>query len=192
MTDSEVLRAPLAAVPHPQVADDKLYRSTDASDPLAKRLRAILSWASQRTRGRVLAPALPDGGDEVERAAREVVDGWVDDVCRLRVDTSVPFSVRPSSLCPAASRATSQRADALATTQEPSASQDPASLPPHPQNEANAARLVELEAAYAACVLSLPVFISSLSHTEDETPSTQHRARTSAPARPRADVPGLL
>ncbi|TNY24438.1 Proteophosphoglycan ppg4 [Rhodotorula diobovata] len=113
------------AVPHPQVADDKLYRSTDASDPLAKRLRAILSWASQRTRGRVLAPALPDGGDEVERAAREVVDGWVDDVCRLRVDTSVPFS-------------------------EPSASQDPASLPPHPQNEANAARLVELEAAYAA------------------------------------------
>ncbi|GAA5923012.1 hypothetical protein JCM3775_006224 [Rhodotorula graminis] len=116
------------AVPHPQVADDKLYRSTDASDPLAKRLRALLSWASQRTRGRVLAPSgLGDKGegDEVERAAREIVDSWVDDVCRLKVDTSVPFS-------------------------EPSASQDPATLPPHPQNEANAARLGELEAAYAA------------------------------------------
>ncbi|GAA5850702.1 hypothetical protein JCM9279_006397 [Rhodotorula babjevae] len=116
------------AVPHPQVADDKLYRSTDASDPLAKRLRALLSWASQRTRGRVLAPSgLGDKGegDEVERAAREIVDGWVEDVCRLKVDTSVPFS-------------------------EPSASQDPATLPPHPQNEANAARLGELEAAYAA------------------------------------------
>ncbi|GAA5901898.1 hypothetical protein JCM8208_006633 [Rhodotorula glutinis] len=116
------------AVPHPQVADDKLYRSTDASDPLAKRLRALLSWASQRTRGRVLAPSgLGDKGegDEVERAAREIVDGWVEDVCRLKVDTSVPFS-------------------------EPSASQDPATLPPHPQNEANAVRLGELEAAYAA------------------------------------------
>ena len=155
-----------AAVPHPQVADDKLYRSTDASDPLAKRLRALLSWASQRTRGRVLAPSgLGDKGegDEVERAAREIVDGWVEDVCRLRVDTSVPFSVRrspalynPLPLC------TLQLLTFVFCAQEPSASQDPATLPPHPQNEANATRLGELEAAYAAYVphLSLSLAIS--------------------------------
>ncbi|BGP49278.1 hypothetical protein JCM10450v2_005162 [Rhodotorula kratochvilovae] len=112
------------AVPHPQVADDKLYRSTDASDPLARRLRSLLSWASQRARGRVLRDA-PDELGAAERAAKEVMDGWVEDVCALRVDTSVPFL-------------------------EPSPSNDPASLPPHPQNLSNAARLVELEAAYAA------------------------------------------
>ncbi|GAA5999648.1 uncharacterized protein JCM10292_003670 [Rhodotorula paludigena] len=111
------------AVPHPQVADDKLYRSTDAADPLAKRLRSLVSWAAQRTRDRVRQLAEPES--PAERAARDVVDAFVDDVCRLRVDTSVPFS-------------------------EPSRSQDPDALPPHPQNESNARRMQELEESYAA------------------------------------------
>ncbi|BGP25769.1 mtw1 kinetochore complex, DSN1 [Rhodotorula toruloides] len=114
------------AVPHPQVADDKLYRSTDADDPIAKRLRSIVSWASQRTRDRVLR-SVKDGekDDPAVKSAEEIMDGFIDDVCRLKVDTSVPF-------------------------REPSQSQDPDSLPPHPQNESNAAKMKELEEAYAA------------------------------------------
>ncbi|BGP01040.1 Proteophosphoglycan ppg4 [Rhodotorula toruloides ATCC 204091] len=114
------------AVPHPQVADDKLYRSTDADDPIAKRLRSIVSWASQRTRDRVLR-SVKEGerDDPAVKAAEEIMDGFIDDVCRLKVDTSVPF-------------------------REPSQSQDPDSLPPHPQNESNAAKMKELEEAYAA------------------------------------------
>lgn len=83
------------AVPHPQVADDKLYRSTDADDPIAKRLRSIVSWASQRTRDRVLR-SIKDGekDDPAVKAAEEVMDGFIDDVCRLKIDTSVPFWVR--------------------------------------------------------------------------------------------------
>ncbi|CEQ41236.1 SPOSA6832_02907, partial [Sporobolomyces salmonicolor] len=78
------------AVPHPQVADDKLYRSTDGDDPLAKRLRSIVSWAAQRTRDRIFRS---EGGelDPVQRVAKEVVEGFIADVCSLRVDTSVPF-----------------------------------------------------------------------------------------------------
>ncbi|GAA5972034.1 hypothetical protein JCM11641_002464 [Rhodosporidiobolus odoratus] len=113
------------AAPHPQVADDKLYRSTDADDPLAKRLRSIVSWSAQRTRNRV-HPSTPGAEmDEAERVAKDVLDGFIADVCSLRVDTSVPFS-------------------------EPSQSQDPDQLPPHPQNESNAAKMKELEENYAA------------------------------------------
>ncbi|BGP17595.1 hypothetical protein JCM10213_001245 [Rhodosporidiobolus nylandii] len=113
------------AVPHPQVSDDKLYRSTDADDPLAKRLRSIVSWAAQRTRDRVFRSVEENAMDSVQRAAKDVMDGFIADVCSLRVDTSVPFS-------------------------EPSQSQDPDQLPPHPQNESNAAKMQELEENYAA------------------------------------------
>ncbi|GAA5860867.1 hypothetical protein JCM3774_003169 [Rhodotorula dairenensis] len=113
------------AVPHPQVADDKLYRSTDASDPIAKRLRSIVSWAAQRTRDRIFRGTREDEMSAAQAAAKRVVDGFIDDVCSLRIDTSVPY-------------------------QEPSQSQDPARLPPHPQNESNAAKMQELEDSYAA------------------------------------------
>ncbi|GAA5825154.1 hypothetical protein JCM11251_006122 [Rhodosporidiobolus azoricus] len=114
------------AVPHPQVADDKLYRSTDADDPLAKRLRSIVSWSAQRTRDRIDRSLPPEKErNEVERLAKEVMDGFIADVCSLRVDTSVPF-------------------------EEPSQSQDPDQLPPHPQNISNAAKMKELEENYAA------------------------------------------
>ncbi|GAA5868365.1 hypothetical protein JCM1840_005657 [Sporobolomyces johnsonii] len=109
------------AVPHPQVADDRLYRSTDADDPLAKRLRSIVSWAAQRTRDRIFRSE--DELDPAQRVAKEVVEGFIADVCSLRVDTSVPFQEEE---------------------------QDPARLPPHPQNESNAAKMKELEENYAA------------------------------------------
>ncbi|GAA6028730.1 hypothetical protein JCM8097_007366 [Rhodosporidiobolus ruineniae] len=113
------------AVPHPKVADDKLYRSTDADDPLAKRLRSIVSWAAQRTRDRVFAGVEDGEMDASRRAAKEVMDGFIQDVCDLKVDTSVPYK-------------------------KPSQSQDPDNLPPHPQNESNRAKLKELEASYVA------------------------------------------
>ncbi|GAA5991029.1 hypothetical protein JCM10908_006510 [Rhodotorula pacifica] len=113
------------AVPHPQVADDKLYRSTDASDPIAKRLRSIVSWAAQRTRDRIFRSVREDEMSAAQTAAKRVVDAFIEDVCSLRVDTSVPY-------------------------QEPSQSQDPARLPPHPHNESNAAKMQELEDSYAA------------------------------------------
>ncbi|KWU44790.1 hypothetical protein RHOSPDRAFT_17350, partial [Rhodotorula sp. JG-1b] len=113
------------AVPHPQVADDKLYRSTDASDPIAKRLRSIVSWAAQRTRDRIFRGVRDDEMSVAQSAAKGVIDAFIEDVCSLRVDTSVPY-------------------------QEPSQSQDPARLPPHPHNESNAAKMQELEQSYAA------------------------------------------
>ncbi|GAA6060355.1 hypothetical protein JCM10212_004539 [Sporobolomyces blumeae] len=114
------------AVPHPQVADDKLYRSTDADEPLAKRLRSIISWASQRTRDRVFAAGKSrseEALDKDERFAKGIVDDFIADVCNLRVDTSIPYDEEE---------------------------QDPASLPPHPQNISNAAKMKELAENYAA------------------------------------------
>lgn len=92
--------SPRAAVPHPQVADDKLYRSTDASDPIAKRLRSIVSWAAQRTRDRIFRGVREDEMSVAQSAAKGVIDAFIEDVCSLRVDTSVPYQVRgalPSS-----------------------------------------------------------------------------------------------
>lgn len=83
-----------AAVPHPQVADDKLYRSTDASDPIAKRLRSIVSWAAQRTRDRIFRSVRDDEMSVAQSAAKGVIDAFIEDVCSLRVDTSVPYQVR--------------------------------------------------------------------------------------------------
>lgn len=82
-------------MPHPQVADDKLYRSTDASDPIAKRLRSIVSWAAQRTRDRMFRSFREDEMGPAQTAAKGVVDAFIEDVCSLRVDTSVPYQVRP-------------------------------------------------------------------------------------------------
>lgn len=86
-----------AAVPHPQVADDKLYRSTDASDPIAKRLRSIVSWAAQRTRDRIFRGVREDEMSVAQSAAKGVIDAFIEDVCSLRVDTSVPYQVRGAS-----------------------------------------------------------------------------------------------
>ncbi|BGP56525.1 hypothetical protein JCM8202v2_004146 [Rhodotorula sphaerocarpa] len=113
------------AVPHPQVADDKLYRSTDASDPIAKRLRSIVSWAAQRTRDRMFRSIREDEMGPAQTAAKGVVDAFIEDVCSLRVDTSVPY-------------------------QDQGQSQDPSRLPPHPHNESNASKMQELEDSYAA------------------------------------------
>ena len=85
---------PPAAVPHPQVADDKLYRSTDASDPIAKRLRSIISWAAQRTRDRLFRSVREDEMSVAQSAAKGVIDAFIEDVCSLRVDTSVSYQVR--------------------------------------------------------------------------------------------------
>jgi hypothetical protein len=35
--------------------------------------------------------------DPAVKAAEEIMDGFIDDVCRLKVDTSVPFRVRGDS-----------------------------------------------------------------------------------------------
>lgn len=82
-----------AATPHPQVADDKLYRSTDASDPIAKRMRSIVSWSSQRVRDRMFRSVREDEMSAAQTAAKSVIDAFIDDVCSLRVDTSVPYQV---------------------------------------------------------------------------------------------------
>lgn len=147
------LRLHRTAVPHPQVADDKLYRSTDAEDPLAKRLRSIVSWSAQRTRDKVFRSTPLDKLDDAQTIAKDVMNEFIADICSLKVDTSVPYQVRsfvsPFSLHCA-------RLTRLKPSQEPSQSQDPEHLPPHPQNESNAAKMAELEESYAASVSLCP------------------------------------
>lgn len=82
---------PLAAVPHPQVPDDKLYRSTDGSEPLARRLRSIFSWTAQRQRDKVFASSAPS--DPTQAFAKEIVDSFITDICESRLDVSVPYKV---------------------------------------------------------------------------------------------------
>lgn len=90
-----------------------------------------------------------------QSAAKGVIDAFIEDVCSLRVDTSVPYQVRGTLtserwVCLGSKNATEP---SPRTAQEPSQSQDPARLPPHPHNESNAAKMQELEESYAACVL---------------------------------------
>lgn len=79
------------AVPHPQVPDDKLYRSTDGSEPLARRLRSIFSWTAQRQRDKVFPSSTPS--DPAQAFAKEIVDSFITDICESRLDVSVPYRV---------------------------------------------------------------------------------------------------
>lgn len=90
-----------------------------------------------------------------QSAAKGVIDAFIEDVCSLRVDTSVPYQVRGALTSGALGllRIKNATEPSPRTTQEPSQSQDPARLPPHPHNESNAAKMQELEQSYAACVL---------------------------------------
>ncbi|GAA5895420.1 uncharacterized protein JCM6883_001498 [Sporobolomyces salmoneus] len=111
-----------AATPHPEIANGELWRSTDPLLPIASRTRTIISWATQRDRTRLFDGK--QGLSEAERVAKEAIDGFIEGICDLSIDTSVPFR----------------------QVQKP----DPAQLPPHPQNLANTAKKVELQTEFGA------------------------------------------
>jgi hypothetical protein len=95
-TSSELTRLLLrqpAAVPHPQVPDDKLYRSTDGSEPLARRLRSIFSWTAQRQRDKVFPSNSAPSSDPTQAFAKEIIDSFITDICESRLDVSVPYKV---------------------------------------------------------------------------------------------------
>ncbi|GAA5933226.1 uncharacterized protein JCM15063_001258 [Sporobolomyces koalae] len=104
------------ATPHPEISDSELWRSTDPLLPIAARTRSIISWATQRDRTKLL-----EGRplSRTEQVAKSVIDSFIEDVCNLSLDTTVPTrqNSRPN----------------------------PATLPPHPQNVANSAKRLELE-----------------------------------------------
>ncbi|GAA5956945.1 hypothetical protein JCM3765_006648 [Sporobolomyces pararoseus] len=109
------------ATPHPEIKNEELWRSTDPLLPIAARTRSIISWATQRDRTRLF-----DGKrlNETEMVAKEVIDGFIEGICDLSIDTSVPFrQVRKPN---------------------------PAELPPHPQNVTNAAKKLELQEEFGA------------------------------------------
>ncbi|GAA5995815.1 hypothetical protein JCM5350_000571 [Sporobolomyces pararoseus] len=109
------------ATPHPEIKNEELWRSTDPLLPIAARTRSIISWATQRDRTRLF-----DGKrlNDTEQVAKEVIDGFIEGICDLSIDTSVPFR----------------------QVQRP----NPAELPPHPQNVANAAKKLELQEEFGA------------------------------------------
>lgn len=106
------------AVPHPDVDDSKLYRSTDPTAPPALRLRSLLSWTAQRQRD-ALFPATPSGGatsdaaptetrtsrsgkgapqlTEVQkRFAKGVIEDFIEGIC----DRSIDVSWDATDVCP--------------------------------------------------------------------------------------------
>ncbi|GAA5836788.1 hypothetical protein JCM3766R1_006264 [Sporobolomyces carnicolor] len=109
------------ATPHPDIANAELWRSTDPLLPIASRTRTILSWATQRDRTRLFEGKRLS---EAEQIAKSAIDDFVDGICDLSIDTSIPNR----------------------QVQKP----DPAQLPPHPQNVANAAKKIELQAEFGA------------------------------------------
>ncbi|KAM0791816.1 hypothetical protein ACM66B_004076 [Microbotryomycetes sp. NB124-2] len=113
------------AVPHPLVPDNLLYRSTDATEPVARRLRSILSWTTQRRRDQLHLDRQANQ-DADSALALDIVNQFINDVCESRLDVSVPH----------------QREDAQAAGGD--------RRRPHPRNESNAAKLAEIEAHYAA------------------------------------------
>ncbi|ORY41188.1 Mis12-Mtw1 protein family-domain-containing protein [Leucosporidium creatinivorum] len=129
------------AVPHPQVPDDKLYRSTDGSEPLARRLRSIFSWTAQRQRDKVFPHSAPS--DPNQGFAKEIVDSFITDICESRLDVSVPY--------------------------KPASEETTGALPPHPQNESNAAKMIELEANYAAVKPAYAAFEERRSDARDNS-----------------------
>ncbi|KAK4046920.1 hypothetical protein OIV83_005711 [Microbotryomycetes sp. JL201] len=113
------------AVPHPLVPDNLLYRSTDATEPVARRLRSILSWTTQRRRDQLQLESKSSQDTDVALAF-EVIGQFISDVCDSRIDVSVQHSGD----------------DARAAIGD--------RRRPHPRNESNAAKLAEIEANYAA------------------------------------------
>ncbi|SCV69424.1 BQ2448_2444 [Microbotryum intermedium] len=110
--------------PHVSVPDDKLYRQTNAEDPVARRLRSILSWTAQRQRDRVFASTSVSPNSRA--CASAVIDQFISGICDSSIDVSVPFQPGTSD----------------------SSAND--GLPQHPQNESNTARLIECKANHDA------------------------------------------
>ncbi|KDE03923.1 hypothetical protein MVLG_05615 [Microbotryum lychnidis-dioicae p1A1 Lamole] len=110
--------------PHVSVPDDKLYRQTNAEDPVARRLRSILSWTSQRQRDRVFASTSVSPNSRA--CASAAIDQFINGICDSSIDVSVPFQPGTSD----------------------SSAND--GLPQHPQNESNTARLIECKANHDA------------------------------------------
>lgn len=79
----------IIATPHPEIANGELWRSTDPLLPIASRTRTIISWATQRDRTRLFDGK--QGLSEAERVAKEAIDGFIEGICDLSIDTSVPF-----------------------------------------------------------------------------------------------------
>lgn len=77
-------------MPHPEIDDGELWRSTDPLLPIAARTRSILSWATQRSRITVFEGAKSTPERDL---AKSVVDSFIDDICNLVIDTSVPRDV---------------------------------------------------------------------------------------------------
>lgn len=75
------------AMPHPEIDDKELWRSTDPLLPIAAQTRSIVSWATQRSRIKVFEGARSTPERDL---AKSVVDSFIDDICNLVVDTSVP------------------------------------------------------------------------------------------------------
>jgi len=75
------------AMPHPEIDDKELWRSTDPLLPIAAQTRSIVSWATQRSRIKVFEGAKSTPERDL---AKSVVDSFIDDICNLVVDTSVP------------------------------------------------------------------------------------------------------
>ncbi|KAL8286998.1 hypothetical protein RQP46_004004 [Phenoliferia psychrophenolica] len=111
------------AIPHPDVPDDRLYRSTDNELPVAVRLRSVLVWTSSRQRD---ATFVGDAGDPARRLARTIVDAFIDDLTKSRLDVAVRHQ------------------------DESGAKPNYDGLPPHPQNVVNDAKFLELQDNYAS------------------------------------------
>ncbi|GAA6020595.1 hypothetical protein JCM11491_000808 [Sporobolomyces phaffii] len=107
------------ATPHPEIPDHELWMSTDPTQPAATRTRTLLSWATQRDRTKLF-----DGRrlTSTERVAKAAIDEFIDGICNLSIDTSVPNR----------------------TVQRP----DPSLLPPHPQNVINSTLKSKLQEEY--------------------------------------------
>ncbi|KAI5476587.1 Mtw1 kinetochore complex, DSN1 [Pseudohyphozyma bogoriensis] len=114
------------AVPHPSVPTDKLYRSTSADDPIAERIRAVVSWTAQRQRDKLFPAPSSASSSAAETLAKRVINSFIADLPKREVDCSVPHL--PGS-------------DARKRKGE---------LPEHPQNVVNAAKMEELRVNYAS------------------------------------------
>ncbi|KAM0746661.1 hypothetical protein T439DRAFT_329373 [Meredithblackwellia eburnea MCA 4105] len=81
--------------PHPEVAEDMLYRYTSPDDPVTVRLKKVLGWRAKRERQH----QFPLGNQD--STAKSVVDGWISDLWngRLslvsRIDSSDSSTILP-------------------------------------------------------------------------------------------------
>lgn len=147
LTSIETLRechadALVAAVPHPDVPSDKLYRTTDATAPPAIRLRSLISWTAQRQRDLLFPPDLynttaplplprnsrsKDKGpsEATKRFAKSVVEDFISGICSKSIDVSwistevcsLPFAIRLMlMICPSGRRRRSELESSAATS----------------------------------------------------------------------------